>query len=301
MDRLDGIRMFVRVVESGGFSAVGRALGVGQPAVSKQVAALEAHLGAQLLTRTTRRLNLTEAGRDFYEAAVRVIDDLEAAESRVGRGLASPSGLVRATVAPVFGRLHVTPRLGEFFAAYPDVSVELLVTDRSSNLIEEGVDLAIHNGALADSSLVVRKIAQTPIVTVASPAYLKRRGAPASPSELDRHDCVVYAPQGTPRAWGFEGRFGPISHSPKGRFRTHDAEQIRAAVLADLGLAHGPGWLFAADIASGAVRPVLRDYEPAPLPISAVRPQGRFLAGKVRVFIDFLAKAFAEEPGLVIG
>jgi LysR family transcriptional regulator, regulator for bpeEF and oprC len=300
MDRLDAIGLFVRVVDSGSFSAVARTLGLGQPAVSKQIAALEAHLGAQLLQRTSRSLTLTEAGRDFYESAVRLVGDLEAVESRVGRGRIAPSGLVRATVAPVFGRLYIVPRLREFFARYPEVAVELVVADRLINLVEEGVDVGIHNGELSDSSLIASKIAQTPVITVATPAYLAARGEPTTPAELERHACVIYAQQGAPRAWRFNGRFGPITHQPKGAFRTNDAEQIRTAVLADLGLAHTPGWLFASEIASGAVRLVLTDYEPAKLSISAVRPGGRFLASKVRVFIDFLAEIFVEEPSLAL-
>jgi LysR family transcriptional regulator for bpeEF and oprC len=298
MDRLDAIGLFVRVVDSGSFSVVARSLGIGQPAVSKQIAALEAHLGAQLLQRTSRSLTLTEAGRDFYESAVRLVGEIEAAESRVGRGLIAPSGLLRATVAPVFGRLYVVPRLREFFARYPEVSVELVVADRLINLVEEGVDVGIHNGELSDSSLIVRKIAQTPIVTVATPAYLAAHGEPETPDELEGHACVIYAPQGAPRVWGFVGRFGAIAHHPKGAFRTNDAEQIHAAVLADMGLAHTPGWLFASEIASGEVREVLKDYARPKLSISAVRPSGRFLASKVRVFIDFLAEIFAEEPCL---
>jgi LysR family transcriptional regulator, regulator for bpeEF and oprC len=300
MDRLDAMGLFIRVVDSGSFSAVARTLDVGQPAISKQIAALEAHLGAQLLQRTSRSLTLTEAGRDFYESAVRVVSAVEAAESRVGRGRIAPSGLVRANVTPVFGRLYVVPKLREFFARYPGVAVELVVTDRLVNLVEEGIDLGIHNGELSDSSLIARKIAQTPIITVATPSYLAAHGEPATPAELEQHACVIYAPQGAPRAWGFAGRFGSFTHHPKGAFRTNDAEQIRAAVLADLGLAHTPGWLFAAEVTSGAVLPVLTNFEPARLSISAVRPGGRFLASKVRVFIDYLAEIFAEEPSLAL-
>lgn len=300
MDRMGAISLFVRVVDGGSFSAVARTLGVGQPAVSKQIAALEAHLGAQLLQRTSRSLALTEAGRDFYESGVRLLGDLEAAESRVGRGRISPTGLVRANVTPVFGRIHIVPRLSEFFELYPGVAVELVVTDHLVNLVEDGVDVGVHNGELSDSSLIARKIAQTPIVTVATPAYLAAHGEPRTPDELEGHACVIYAPRGAPRIWRFAGRFGPIAHQPKGAFRTNDAEQIRAAVLADMGLAHTPGWLFASEIASGAVRPVLTDYERAKLAISAVRPGGRFLASKVRVFIDFLAEIFAEEPSLAL-
>jgi LysR family transcriptional regulator for bpeEF and oprC len=189
----------VRVVESGSFSTVARERGVGQPAVSKQIAALEAHLGAQLMLRTSRSLTLTEAGQDFYESAVQLMGELDAAESRVGRRQASPSGLVRAIVAPVFGGLYVVPRLQEFFARYPDMVVELLISDRPVNLIEDGVDVAVHNGELSDSTLIARKIAATPIVTVATPAYLAKHGVPATPSELGRHACIIFVPRGGSR------------------------------------------------------------------------------------------------------
>lgn len=300
MDQIAAIRAFVRVVESGSFSAVARESGVGQPAISKQITALETHLGAQLLRRTSRSLSLTEAGQDFYQAAVRLIDDLQAAESRVGKGQTAPSGRIRVTVAPVFGRLYLVPRLADFFARYPEIVVECIVTDRVVSLVEEGIDLAIHNGDLKDSTLIVRRIATTPVITVASIGYLAQHGEPASPSDLDLHRCVIFAPRGAPRAWGFKGKFGSLDYRPKGNFSTNDADQIRAAVLSDLGLAHAPGWLFAPEIASGAVRLVLRDYEPAPLSINAVHPAGRHLATKVRVFIDFLTEICAADPNLAI-
>lgn len=300
MDRLDAMRLFVRVAESGSFSAVAREQNVSQPTVSKQIAGLEAHLGAQLLRRTSRSLSLTDAGQDFYEAAVRLVDDLDAAESRVGRRQASPAGLVRATVAPVFGRLHIVSRLPEFFARYPDITVELIIADRVLNLIEDGIDVAIHNGPLDDSTLIVRKIAQTPIVTVATPAYLAAQGTPASPSDLERHALVVYAPGGAPRAWRFQGKFGSITIQPKGPFRTNDADQIHAAVLADLGLAHTPGWLFSRELAAGTVVRVLGEYEPEDLPISAVHAGGRRVPGKVRAFIEFVAGMLAEEASLAM-
>ncbi len=301
MDRFDAMRMFVRVVQSGSFSATAREIGVGQPFVSKQIAQLEAHLGAQLLRRTSRSMTLTEAGQSFYEAAVRIIDDLDAAESLVGHGQTAPSGLVRVTVAPVFARLyHRAEARRSFSRRYPDISVEMRVSERTVNLIEEGIDLAIHNGPLTDSSLIARTIATTSIITVATPSYLAARGEPASPSDLERHACVVFAPRGEPRPWAFKGKFGAIVHQPKGRFRTADAEQIRAAVLANLGLAHAPGWLFAQEIASGIVRPVLLEYEPEPLPISAVHPAARRLPTKVRVFTEFVIEALRRQPGFAM-
>jgi DNA-binding transcriptional LysR family regulator len=174
-------------------------------------------VGAQLLHWTSRSLTLTEAGRDFYESAVRLVGDVEAAESRVGRGRTRPSGLVRATVVPVFGRLYIVPRLRAFFDRYPEVAVELVVADRLINLVEEGVDVGVHNGELSDSSLIARKIARTPVVTVATPAYLAAHGVPATPSDLDRHACVIYAPQGAPRVWGFRRPVRPDRLSAQGR------------------------------------------------------------------------------------
>src|SRR6476469_2964106 len=175
MDRLEGIKIFVRVVESGSFSAVARELGTGQPAISKQIAALEERLGAQLLMRTSRSLSLTEAGRDFYESAVPLISDLEAAESRIGSGQASPSGVVRVTTAPGFSRRYVVPQIPSFRARYPTVVVDLLVFERTNNLVEEGVDLAIRNGALADASLIARKIGEFAVVAVAPEEYVDRK------------------------------------------------------------------------------------------------------------------------------
>ncbi len=297
MDRLDAIKIFVRVVESGSFSAVARELGVGQPAISKQVASLEAHLGAQLLMRTSRNLSLTEAGRDFYESVSRLIGDLEAAESRVGRGQASPSGMVRVTAAHAFSRQYVVPRLPEFLARYPDISVEMLVSERTSNLVEEGIDLAIRNGALADSSLVARKIGSTPVILVASIDYLAQHGEPLKLSDCDNHHAVLFVSQDGPRPWKLDGRLGPVSYQPRSRFRANEGEQMREAVLAGLGIAQVPFWLFQRDLAAGAVRRILMDYEPEPLPISVVRPAGRQMAGKVSVFIEFLAELLSDLPG----
>ena len=298
MDRLDAIRVFLRVAETGSFSAAAREAGLGQPAVSKQIAALEAHLGAQLLRRTSRSLALTEAGEGFYEACLRLIADLDTAESLVGRGRLLPSGLVRVSVAPVFGRLYVTPLLPNFLARYPDVSVEITASRRAVDLVEDGVDVAVRNGALPNSTLVARTLGASPVVTVASPAYLAARGEPVTPADLDRHDAIVFVARGEVRPWTFAAPGGPLLLHPRGRFRTGDAEQTRAAVLAGLGLAQSPVWLFAPDLASGAVRPVLRGSEPPPIPISLVRPADRRLPARVRVFIDMVAGELVRDPRL---
>src|ERR1700756_1271546 len=295
MDRLESIKIFVGVVESGRFSAGVGELGTGQPAISKQVAALEEHLGAQLLMRPSRSLSLTEAGRDFFESAVRLIADLEAAESRVGYGQASPSGVVRISAAPAFSRLYVVPQLPAFRVRYPKVVVESLVSERTSNLVEEGIDLAIRNGALADSSLIARKIGESAVIAVASADYLERKGVPKRPRELDRHDGVIFVSQDGPRPWTFASRAGQISYQAPASFRSNDGEQLRAAVLAGLGVTQAPHWLFAADIRAGTVRRILRDHERGKLPISAVRPTSRRQPSKVAVFVDFLAELLVDE------
>jgi LysR family transcriptional regulator for bpeEF and oprC len=298
MDRLDAMRLFVRVVETGSFSAVAREANIGQPAVSKQIAALEEHLRAQLLHRTSRNLSLTEAGQIYYEAAVRLLSDLDDAEQAVGRGQTQPSGLLRVTLSAGFGRLVVVPLLPSFHARYPEIVADLIVSDRYVDLVEDGIDVAIRLGELEDSSVIARRIGVSPRVTVATPAYLERTGAPATPHDLDRHACVAFTFQRRQRDWVFLGPDGPIKHAPKGLVRANDAENIRAAVLAGVGLAQAPRWLFAAELINGDVCEVLSDYPAERPPIHAIFPPGRKPASRVRVFIDHLAEAFAQNPCL---
>jgi LysR family transcriptional regulator for bpeEF and oprC len=295
VDRLEAIQAFVRVVETGSFSVTAREQGVNQSTVSKQIAALEAHLGAELLRRTSRSFGLTEPGAAFYESAVRLLGDLEAAESHVGRRQVSPAGLVRATVAPVFAGLYLIPRLHAFFAQYPNIELELRTAPDLEDLIARGLDIAIHNGPLTDSSLIMRKIASVPVIAVAAPSYIERKGTPTELGHLDQHECIVFAPHGDSFAWKFRIDGRDIRIKPGGRFRTHDAEQIRAAVLAGLGVAQTPGWLFTHEVASGRAVRILRDYEPDAIAISAVYPGSRRLPSKAQVFAQFVAGCLAED------
>src|SRR5712675_1717215 len=176
MDKFDAMQTFVRIIEKGSFSAVAKERGIGQPAVSKQISALEEELGTELIHRSSRSIALTEAGRDFYESALRILDDLESATSRIGRGQTSPKGIIRVTVPPTFARLHMVSKLAAFFAAYPDMAVEMGASESPTNIIEDGFDLAIHSGDLPDSTLVARRFAQTMIILVATPQYLTRHG-----------------------------------------------------------------------------------------------------------------------------
>src|SRR6185295_7200096 len=231
MDKLDAMRVFVRVVERGSFSAVSRELGIGQPAVSKQISALEDELGTELIRRTSRSIALTDPGRDFYESALRILDDFENATSRIGRGQTAPKGLIRVTVPPTFARLHMVAKLAAFFAAYPDMAVEMAASESPATIIEDGFDLAIHSGDLPDSTLVARRFAQTMIILVATPQYLTRHGAPESPDDLDRFQAVVFVERGAVRPWNFGSGKEVQRVIPTGVFRTSDIEQMRMGVL----------------------------------------------------------------------
>lgn len=300
MDRIDVMRLFIRVADTGNFSKVARASGISQPTVSKTIAALETKLGAQLLRRTSRSLSLTVAGQDFYEAAAGIIEQVESAESRIGKGEASPAGLVRVALSPGFGRLHILPHLPQFFARYPDVTIDFDISQRYVNLIEGGLDLAVRIGSPSDSTLIARRIGSAEYLTAAAPDYLARFGTPLTPGDLKTHRCIAFMSHDAPRPWLFAGPGGPIEHLPQGPVRSNDADYIRAAVLSGLGIGHNPSWLYAGDVAKGAMVRVLADYVPAPFPISAVWAGSRRLPGKTRVFIDFLAEIFDANPLLKI-
>ena len=291
MDKLDAMQMFVRVIEKGSFSSVAKERGIGQPAVSKQISALEDELGTELLHRTSRSIALTEAGRDFYESALHILDDVENATSRIGRGQTAPKGLIRVTVPPTFARLHMVSKLPAFFAAYPDMAVELAASESPTTIIEDGFDLAIHSGDLPDSTLVARRFAQTMIILVATPQYLTRYGAPESPHDLHRFRSVVFVERGSIQPWSFGSGQDVKRVIPTGIFRTSDIEQVRMGVLEHLGIAQAPAWLFAAELREGAVIRILTPFERT-VPILAVRPASRRLSTKVRIFIEHLEKTF---------
>src|SRR5258708_11842405 len=291
MDKFDSMQVFVRVIEKGSFSAVAKQRGMGQPAVSKQISALENELGAELIHRTSRSIALTDAGRDFYESALRILDDLESATSRIGRGQTSPKGLIRVTVPPTFARLHMVSRLPAFFAAYPDMAVELAASESPTTIIEDGFDLAIHSGDLPDSTLVGRRFAQTMTSLVATPQYLTRYGAPESPDDLHRFRSVVFVERGAIQPWRFGSGHDAKRVIPTGVFRTSDIEQMRMGVLEHLGFAPAPPWLFAAELTQGTVIRLLTPFERT-VPVLAVRPASRRMSTKVRIFIEHLEKTF---------
>ncbi len=292
MDKFDAMQIFVRAIEKGSFSAVAKERGIGQPAVSKQISALEDELGTELIHRTSRSIALTEAGRDFYESALHILDDFENAASRIGRGQTAPKGIIRVTVPPTFARLHMVSKLPAFFAAYPDMAVEMAASESPATIVEDGFDLAIHSGELPDSTLVARRFAQTTTVLVATPQYLTRYGAPQSPDDLNHFRSVVFVERGSVQPWSFGSGRDAKRVIPTGVFRTSDIEQMRMGVIEHLGIAQAPAWLFYAELREGTVIRLLTSFERT-VPILAVRPASRRLSTKVRIFIEHLEKTFA--------
>lgn len=296
-DILGLIRVFARVVESGSFTAVAREQNSTQPTISRQIAQLEDHLGCLLFQRSTRSLALTDDGRLFYEQGLAALEAAEAAERSVGRRRGKPSGRLRLACAVVMGRLHVVPRLARFLQRYPEVEVELSMNDGFTDMVEEGIDLALRVGELTDPGLIARRIGLTRRVVVAAPSYLERHGAPEEPADLAAHACVIYSRLATGASWPFLTAAGPVSVPVRGRFTANNTEGVRAAVLAGLGIGAVPIWHFAdGEIEAGRVQVLLQDYELAPQPIHAVYPSRRHLAPKVRAMIEFLAAEFELDP-----
>ena len=298
MDLLAAFRVFVRVAEAGSFSAVAREVGATQPAVSRQVAALEEHLGARLLQRTTRSLALTEDGRDLLGHARRVLDCVEEAEAAVGRGHRAPAGLVRLATPASFGRLYVAPRMRRLLDRYPELSVELHMSDTVSDLVADGIDLAIRGGTIAEASLVARRIGSSARYVVASADYLEQHGEPVHPHDLAGHSCVVFLNSANPHEWRFEGPDGTVVVPVTGRFRTDSSEAMREAVLAGVGVALFSAWAFGEELASGQVRAVLREFQTERVSIHAIYPSRRNLAPRTRAVIDFLVDEFRLDPAL---
>jgi DNA-binding transcriptional LysR family regulator len=298
MDIIAAFRVFVRVAESGSFSAVAREMNISQPAISRQIAALEDHVGERLLHRTTRSLTLTDDGRDLLTHAARVLDTLEEAETAVGRRRGTVSGMVRLSVPVTFGRLHLAPRLGRLLEANPALELDLLLSDALPDLVTEGIDLAVRAGPIADSTLIVRVLGSVHRYVLASAAYLARWGTPATPAALTAHECLIFTQAVTPTAWLFERDGKPAGVTVSGRFRSESGDAIREAVLNGYGIALLPAWYFQNEIRNGTVRLLLREWRIAPTPVHLVYPSRRHLAPRVRAVIDFLNSEFVHDPVL---
>lgn len=296
MDRLEAIEMFVRVVETGSFSAAARHYDVGQPTVSKAVAQLEEWLGVKLLLRSTRSVTPTEAGTSFYERSLRTIE--EAGEAVLAaRGAASGlTGKLRVSAAVCFARLHIVPRLPEFLREHPGLDLELVLDDRTIDLVDEGIDIALRMGPLVSSSMTARLLAEAPRRVVGTPEYFKRHGVPKTPQDLLAHEAVIYTrDMGGGEDWTFRKGGEEVSVKLHGQVKINATEGLRAAVFAHMGLAIASGWSVSPELKSGEVVSVLDDWALPRLGVSAVYPTGRMASTKARQFAAFVESCLADE------
>ena len=299
MDYLGAIRLFVRAVELGSFSKAAADCGAKVSSVSRAVAALEADLGVALFNRSTRRLNPTEAGGDFYERAVRILADVADARAQTAALNGKPQGLLKINLPGAFGRRHVVPLLPAFLAAYPAIRIEATLTDATVNLIEAGADVAIRIGALPDSALIAKKLAPHRRILCAGPAYLAHRAPPGRPADLAGENCLLFALAPSPSDRWFFARDGERAEvAVTGSFRANDSEALLDAAEAGLGLALLPTWLAGASVRAGRLVHLLPAWEASLVPgdraIWGVYPPKKILSPKVRVFLDHVQAGFGQ-------
>lgn len=298
MDHISRIYQFLEVVKQGSFAAAARQLGVSGPALSKQVAALEAQLGVKLLHRTTRQVRLTEAGALYSERARRALDDIQEAEKRILELKDCPTGLLRISLPMSFGRQYLAKPLAEFAQRYPDVIVDVELDDRMVDVIAEGFDVAVRIASLKDSGMVARKLANCPVVLCASPAHLQRHGTPETLVELSQQPAIIYSKQSNINEWRLTQANGnKASVALQKRFCANNAEMMLEACLQGIGVAMLPIFTAAPYLQSGRLVQLLPEYSFAQVPgIYALFPQNRYLSTKVRLFIDTLIEESKHWP-----
>jgi DNA-binding transcriptional LysR family regulator len=287
MDRLEAMSLLLETVDAGSLSAAGRRLGMPLATISRKVSDLEKHLKTRLLSRSSRHLALTDAGRSFVEAARRILEDLEEAERAAAGEYCAPKGDLIVTAPVVFGRLHVLPVVTDFLKAYPDIDIRLVLADRVVHLLDEHIDLAVRIGHLADSNLMAARVGLVRRVVCASPAYLDARGIPQVPEDLGTHDCITFEGLTAPDMWSFSAGKAEMSVRVHSRFIVNTAEAAIDAAIAGAGLTRVLSYQIRHALRAGLVAVTLQDFEPAPWPISLVHAGGRLLPLKLRAFLDF--------------
>jgi DNA-binding transcriptional LysR family regulator len=295
MDRIGKMTAFTKVVETGSFIGAAQQMRVSSTIISKHVRELEAWLGVRLLNRTTRHVSLTEIGTVFYERCRELLVELAELENVAGKLQTTPRGTLRVSAPLAFGAARIAAVLPDFAQACPQVTVELILTDRYVDVVEEGFDLAVTMDELPDSSVITRLLGTTQTILCAAPAYLARHPAPNVPDDLLGHNCLTHATQALARAWVFTGGADRVAHRVKvsGNFRTNSAAAQLTAALQGLGVALQPDFLVAQALREGSLVALLQGYAAPNLPIRLVYPPGRYLAAKVRAFADFLVSRFA--------
>jgi DNA-binding transcriptional LysR family regulator len=290
MDRIDAMQAFIAVADLGGFAPAARKLGLSPSGVTRVIAALEEHLGARLLQRTTRSVALTDAGARYLERVRRILADVEEAEASIKDERTRPSGRLVVSAPVGFGRLHVSPVMSEYLKRYAEVSGELRLADRMINLVEDGVDLAVRIGHLADSSLVARHVGEMRRIVVASPGYLKAHGEPKTPEAIASHQTIQFGGATASPDWRFVRDGNEVRFAPVPRLTTNSADAAIGYAVRGGGLTRVLAYQAADAIKAGRLKILLAKFEPAPLPIHIVYPTSRLLSAKVRTFIDLVVE-----------
>jgi DNA-binding transcriptional LysR family regulator len=296
MDKLDAMNAFAKVVASGSYAEAARRLGLTRSAVSKAVMEIETLLGARLLDRTTRKVTPTEAGRAYYERCVAILAEVEETEAQIARLHDEPKGVLKVNAPMSFGTRYLGAAVAAFMARYPDLTIECTLNDRFIDPLEEGVDVTVRIGALADSSLVARRLAPARRVLVAAPAYLARAGAPAAPADLARHRCLTYGHTTHQQRWQLTDGAETIGVPVASYLCSNNGDVLREAALAGNGITALPTFIVGPDLTVGRLVLVLPDHPPPALAIYALYAPNRYLAAKTRVFIDFLVARFGGTP-----
>ncbi|WP_370269863.1 LysR family transcriptional regulator [Nioella sp.] len=296
MDRLTEMEAFATVVDQGGFTDAAKKMGISKSAVSKHVSSLETRLGARLLNRTTRRVSPTEIGLAYYDRARRVLNDAGEADALVTAMQSAPSGMLRVSVATDFGVNHLSPILGDFLHAYPDITVNMVLNNRYVELISEGFDMAIRVGELEDSSLRARKLTETTKRMIASPTYFQRHGRPERIDDLNDHKLLHYSNQAAGNVWKITAPSGEKRQvRTAGSLTVNDGQSLLNAAIGGLGIAYLPSFLYADAMRQGLLEDAIPDLPVETQGIYAVYPPGRYTQPKVRAFIDFLVEQFRDK------
>lgn len=288
--------VFQCVVKHSNYAKAAEELSLSPSGVSRVVTRLEERLGARLVQRTTRKFSLTEAGAAFHARTNQILGDLVDAEAEVQKAVLRPRGTLKISASVVFGHIYLAPLLSQLLEKFPELSFELMLSNRFVDLIEEGVDLAIRIGSLSDSRLIARRLCMNQRVLVAAPSYLARRGAPSSPEDLSEHEAVIFTSFAKPREWKLLGPDGPVNVSVSGRVATDNIDVLTSAAKQGLGITVGATLSVAPALLSGELVRVLPDYEFEPTGIFAVYPSARQLSTKVRAVVDFLIENLPDPP-----
>ena len=297
MDRFLALTVFAKVVEQGSFTRAADRLALSASAVSRHVADLEAHLDTRLLNRTTRRISLTESGQAFYERCVQLLADLEEAEDAVSSAAVVPRGTLKITCSITFGIRHIAPALAVFAARHPEMRFDVELSDRTVDIVDEGIDLAIRIGDIGSRSLIGRKIGATQLVCCAAPAYLARHLAPKTPADLGSHACMSYEYARERNTWRFfDGDGNAHDVRIAGPAHANNGHMLCALAVAGMGIGFEPDFIVAPEVRAGRLVPLLPDYTPPVIDIYAAYPSRRHLSAKVRAFVDFLVARFATNP-----